>query len=62
MIMCWENINRHVKFNKLKGIVLELEKLRNINQHLDLIAGAAWRRFLKPLASLLMMCIPLIQM
>lgn len=34
-----ENINRHVKFNKLKGIVLELEKLRNINQHLDLIAG-----------------------
>lgn len=34
-----ENINRHVKFNKLKEIVLELEKLRNINQHLDLIAG-----------------------
>jgi len=33
------NINRHVNFADIKEKVCELEKLRNIKQHLDLIAG-----------------------
>ncbi|MGH4118718.1 B12-binding domain-containing radical SAM protein [Clostridium sp.] len=33
------NINRFVNFNDIKEIVEELEGMRNINQHLDLIAG-----------------------
>lgn len=37
--MILENINRHVNFNDINEKVLELEKLKNINQHLDLIAG-----------------------
>lgn len=34
-----ENIDRHVNFNVLKEKIIELEKLKNIHQHLDLIAG-----------------------
>ena len=34
-----KNINRYVKFAQIKEKVLELEKLKNIKQHLDLIAG-----------------------
>ena len=33
------NINRFVNFNDIKEMVEELEKIKNINQHLDLIAG-----------------------
>lgn len=33
------NINRHVNFEDIKQKVLELEKIKNIKQHLDLIAG-----------------------
>lgn len=33
------NINRFVNFNDIKEKVLEIEALRNIDQHLDLIAG-----------------------
>ena len=33
------NINRFVNFNDIKEKVLELEKIKNIKQHLDLIAG-----------------------
>lgn len=33
------NINRYVNFNDIKEKVLELEKIDNIKQHLDLIAG-----------------------
>lgn len=34
-----KNINRYVKFAQIKEKVIELEKLKNIKQHLDLIAG-----------------------
>jgi radical SAM superfamily enzyme YgiQ (UPF0313 family) len=34
-----KNINRHVNFVDIKEKVLELEKIKNIKQHLDLIAG-----------------------
>lgn len=34
-----DNIDRHVSFDVLKQIVIELENLKNIHQHLDLIAG-----------------------
>ena len=34
-----KNINRQVNFSSIKHKVLELKKLKNINQHLDLIAG-----------------------
>jgi radical SAM superfamily enzyme YgiQ (UPF0313 family) len=34
-----KNINRHVDFNDIKEKVCELEKINNIKQHLDLIAG-----------------------
>lgn len=34
-----KNINRHVNFEDIKEKVEELEKIRNIKQHLDLIAG-----------------------
>ena len=34
-----KNINRHVNFSKIKEKVEELQKLKNIMQHLDLIAG-----------------------
>lgn len=33
------NINRYVNFNDIKEKVLELERIDNIKQHLDLIAG-----------------------
>ncbi|WP_206154870.1 B12-binding domain-containing radical SAM protein [Clostridium muellerianum] len=33
------NINRHVNFEDIKEKVEELEKIKNIKQHLDLIAG-----------------------
>ncbi|MBW9144393.1 B12-binding domain-containing radical SAM protein [Clostridium sp. CM028] len=33
------NINRFVNFNDIKEMVEELEKIKNIKQHLDLIAG-----------------------
>lgn len=33
------NIDRHVNFDVLKEKIIELEKLKNIHQHLDLIAG-----------------------
>ncbi|MBK5242473.1 B12-binding domain-containing radical SAM protein [Clostridium sp.] len=33
------NINRFVNFNDIKEMVEELEGMKNINQHLDLIAG-----------------------
>jgi radical SAM superfamily enzyme YgiQ (UPF0313 family) len=33
------NINRYVNFEHIKEKVLELEKIKNIKQHLDLIAG-----------------------
>lgn len=33
------NINRYVNFKDIKSKVLEVEKLKNIKQHLDLIAG-----------------------
>ena len=35
----WRNINRFVNFSDIKEKVLELESLKNIDQHLDLIAG-----------------------
>ncbi|MDF2880845.1 MAG: radical protein [Clostridiaceae bacterium] len=34
-----KNINRYVKFAQIKEKVVELENLKNIKQHLDLIAG-----------------------
>lgn len=34
-----KNINRHVNFENIKEKVEELEKMKNIKQHLDLIAG-----------------------
>jgi radical SAM superfamily enzyme YgiQ (UPF0313 family) len=34
-----KNISRHVNFGDIKEKVCELERLRNIKQHLDLIAG-----------------------
>lgn len=34
-----ENINRHVNFEDIKEKVVEMEKIKNIMQHLDLIAG-----------------------
>ncbi len=34
-----KNINRHVNFETIKEKVEELKKLKNIKQHLDLIAG-----------------------
>jgi Fe-S oxidoreductase len=34
-----KNINRHVNFEDIKEKVVELEKIKNIKQHLDLIAG-----------------------
>lgn len=34
-----QNINRHVNFEDIKEKVIELEKIKNIHQHLDLIAG-----------------------
>ncbi len=34
-----KNINRYVSFEDIKKTVVELEKLKNIKQHLDLIAG-----------------------
>lgn len=33
------NINRHVNFEDIKEKVVEMEKIKNIMQHLDLIAG-----------------------
>ncbi len=40
------NINRHVNFNDIKEKVEELEKIKNIKQHLDLIAGLPGEDFL----------------
>ncbi|WP_242850101.1 B12-binding domain-containing radical SAM protein [Clostridium polynesiense] len=34
-----KNINRYVNFQDIKDKVIELEKIKNIKQHLDLIAG-----------------------
>lgn len=34
-----KNIDRHVNFSDIKEKVLELEKIKNIKQHLDLIVG-----------------------
>ena len=34
-----KNIDRHVNFSDIKQKVLELEKIKNIKQHLDLIVG-----------------------
>ncbi|MFD3156401.1 B12-binding domain-containing radical SAM protein [Haloimpatiens sp. FM7330] len=34
-----KNINRHVNFHSIKTKIEEVEKVRNVKQHLDLIAG-----------------------
>lgn len=34
-----KNINRHVNFSDIKEMVEQIKNLKNINQHLDLIAG-----------------------
>ncbi len=39
------NIDRHVNFSSIKEKVLELNKIKNIKQHLDLIAGLPGENF-----------------
>ncbi|WP_127836334.1 B12-binding domain-containing radical SAM protein [Clostridium prolinivorans] len=40
-----KNINRYVKFEKIKNQVLEIKKIGSIKQHLDLIAGLPGENF-----------------
>lgn len=40
-----KNINRHVNFKNIKDKVEEVKKLKNIQQHLDLIAGLPGENF-----------------